>query len=87
MGKPLDVRQDNFCIHCTTIGMLEFGNGTPAAIAARYAEADAAVLARKLLKDKRTISRISQLHSGQVIRPFKTIPRLWTNVRRGEPRV
>ena len=76
MDKPLTVRQDSFCVHYTTIGTPQFGNGTRAAIAAGYAEAGAAVLAHKLLKDKRIIARINQLHSENMVRNMITVDKV-----------
>jgi len=76
MDKPLTVRQDSFCVHYTTIGTPQFGNGTRAAIAAGYAEAGAAVLAHKLLKDKRIIARINQLHSENMTRNMITVDKV-----------
>jgi phage terminase small subunit len=76
MDKPLTLRQNSFCVHYTTIGTPEFGNGTRAAIAAGYAQAGAAVLAHKLLKDKRIIDRINQLHSESMTRNMITVDKV-----------
>jgi phage terminase small subunit len=76
MDKPLTVRQDSFCVHYTTIGTPQFGNGTRAAIAAGYAEAGAAVLAHKLLKDKRIMARINRLHSENMVRNMITVDKV-----------
>jgi phage terminase small subunit len=80
MDKPLTVRQDSFCVHYTTIGTPQFGNGTRAAIAAGYAEAGAAVLAHKLLKDKRIIARINQLHSENMVRNMITVDKVLSDL-------
>jgi len=80
MDKPLTVRQDSFCVHYTTIGEPQFGNGTRAAIAAGYAEAGAAVLAHKLLKDKRIIARINQLHSENMVRNMITVDKVLSDL-------
>jgi phage terminase small subunit len=80
MNKPLTVRQDSFCVHYTTIGEPQFGNGTRAAIAAGYAEAGAAVLAHKLLKDKRIIARINQLHSENMVRNMITVDKILSDL-------
>ncbi len=80
MDKPLTVRQDSFCVHYTTVGEPQFGNGTRAAIAAGYAEAGAAVLAHKLLKDKRIIDRINQLHSENMVRNMITVDKVLSDL-------
>jgi phage terminase small subunit len=80
MDKPLTVRQDSFCVHYTTIGEPQFGNGTRAAMAAGYAEAGAAVLVHKLLKDKRIIHRINQLHSENMVRNMITVDKVLSDL-------
>jgi phage terminase small subunit len=80
MDKPLTVRHDSFCVHYTSIGAPTFGNGTRAAVAAGYAEAGAAVLAHKLLKDKRIIDRINELHSENMVRNMITVDKVLSDL-------
>ena len=81
MGREkLTAKREVFCRNFTCIGSPTFGNGTRSAIAAGYAESSAAVMACNLLKDRRIIDRINELHAENLARNRVTVDSVLCNL-------
>jgi len=74
--KELTPKQENFCIHYTTIGGETFGNGTKSAIAAGYSEKSAYSQASTLLKSPKIQQRIKDLHAENMSRNNITVDKV-----------
>jgi len=74
--KPLTPKQDSFCVHYTTIGAETFSNGTKSAIAAGYSEKGAYVRASELLRNRKVLDRISELHTENMQRNMITVDKV-----------
>lgn len=70
--KALTPKQDSFCVHYTTIGADTYSNGAKSAIAAGYSEKGAYVRASELLRNRKILDRISELHTENMQRNMIT---------------
>ena len=73
MNETLTPKQDSFCVHYTTIGAKTFSNGTKAAQAAGYSEKGAYARASELLRLRKVLERISELHKENMQRNMITV--------------
>ena len=78
--KPLNPKQDSFCVHYTTIGADTFSNGTTSAIAAGYSEKGAYVRGSELLRNSKVRERISELHAENMSRNNITTDSVLANI-------
>jgi phage terminase small subunit len=78
--EKLTAKREAFCRNFTCIGSPTFGNGTRSAIAAGYAESSAAVMACNLLKDRRIIDRINELHAENMVRNMITVDKVLSDL-------
>jgi phage terminase small subunit len=74
--ETLTAKQDSFCVHYTTIGAETFGNGTKSAIAAKYSEKGAYVRGSELLRNRKVIERIAELHKENMQRNMITVDKV-----------
>jgi len=74
--ETLTPKQDSFCVHYTTIGAETFGNGTKSAIAAGYSEKGAYVRGSELLRNRKVLDRISELHTENMSRNNITVDKV-----------
>ena len=74
--KRLTPKQDSFCVHYTTIGAETFSNGTKSAIAAGYSEKGAYVRGSELLRSRKVLERISELHTKNMQRNMITVDKV-----------
>lgn len=74
--ETLTQKQDSFCVHYTTIGAETFGNGTKSAIAAGYSEKGAYARGSELLRNRKVIDRISELHKENMQRNMITVDKV-----------
>lgn len=74
--KTLTPKQDSFCVHYTTIGAETFSNGTKSAIAAGYSEKGAYVRGSELLRNRKVLERISELHTENMQRNMITVDKV-----------
>ncbi len=74
--ETLTQKQDSFAVHYTTIGAETFGNGTKSAIAAGYSEKGAYARGSELLRNRKVIDRISELHKENMQRNMITVDKV-----------
>jgi phage terminase small subunit len=74
--KTLTPKQDSFCVYYTTIGAETFSNGTKSAIAAGYSEKGAYARGSELLKNRKVLERISELHTENMQRNMITVDKV-----------
>jgi phage terminase small subunit len=75
-AKPLTPKQDSFCVHYTTIGAETYSNGTKSAIAAGYSEKGAYARASELLRNRKVLERVSELHTENMQRNQITVDKV-----------
>ena len=76
MNETLTPKQDTFCVHYTTIGAETFSNGTKSAIAAGYSEKGAYARGSELLRIRKVLERISELHTENMRRNMITVDKV-----------
>jgi len=76
MNETLTPKQDSFCVHYTTIGAETFSNGTKSAIAAGYSEKGAYARGSELLRLRKVLERICELHTENMQRNMITVDKV-----------
>ncbi len=74
--EKLTTKQEAFCVHYTTIGSETFGNATKSATAAGYSEKGAYARGSELLRIRKIIERISELHAENMRRNLITVDKV-----------
>jgi phage terminase small subunit len=74
--QTLTPKQDAFAVHYTTIGAETFSNGTKSAIAAGYSEKGAYVRGSELLRSRKVLDRICELHKENMQRNMITVDKV-----------
>ena len=74
--ETLTPKQDSFSVYYTTIGAETFGNGTMSAIAAGYSEKGAYARGSELLRIRKVLERISELHTENMQRNSITVDKV-----------
>lgn len=78
--EKLTTKQEAFCVHYTTIGEETFGNGGKSAIAAGYSEAGSYARASELLRNRKIINRINELHTENMTRNQITVDKILSDL-------